>query len=80
MYLSALNASMKINGSVGEMFLIYERSSQIKVQGGPENPYVVTISIREHCRVTGLNVESPRGGTAGERGDPPVSRNDVKPF
>ena len=71
---------MKINGSVGEMFLTYERSSQIKVREGPESAYIVTISSWEHRRITGLNVESPRGGTAGERGDPPVSGNHVKPF
>jgi len=71
---------MKINGSVGEMFLTYEQLSRIKVQEGPENAYVVTIRTWEHRGITGLNVESPRGGTPGERGDPPVSGNDVKPF
>ena len=60
--------------------MIYEQSSQVKVHEGPGDAYVVTISIWEHRRITGLNVESPCGGTAGERGDPPVSGNDIKPF
>jgi len=79
-YLLALNTSMKINGSVGERFLIYERSSQIEAQEGSENAYVVTVSTREHRGIAGLKVESPRSGTPGERGGPPVSGKDVKPF
>ena len=66
--------------SGGNVLDLVNIQGQIKIREGPENAYVVTISTREHRRVTGLKVESPRGGTASKRGGPSMSGNDIKPF
>ena len=66
--------------SRGNVLDLMDIQGQIEIREGRENAYVVTISIREHCRVTGLKVESPRGGTASKRGGPSMSGNNIKPF
>ena len=40
----------------------------------------MTVSVREHRSVTGLEVEGPCSGTASKRGGPSMSGDNVKPF
>jgi hypothetical protein len=75
---------MKINGSVGERFLIYMKKKNL-VRSEPTRDFfrdanVVAISDWEHRSVTGLKIERPRSRTASERGGPSMAGNDVKPF